>query len=88
VNVLPIGPPHFFCSNRAMCMLKLREWRKAERDAGLALGVDAGHVKSYMRRAAARNALGLHRAAMADLEAAREVDADGGQQRSPPPHRI
>lgn len=54
-------------SNRAMCWVKLKEWKKAELDCSLALQVDDAHVKSYQRRAAARNALGMHRAALADL---------------------
>jgi tetratricopeptide (TPR) repeat protein len=59
-------------SNRAMCWLKLKEWRKAEMDATLALQVDSAHVKSYQRRASARNALGMHRAALGDLTEALE----------------
>lgn len=64
-------------SNRAMCWIKVKEWRKAELDCTLALQVDPHHVKSLQRRAAARNGLGMHRAALTDLEAA--LDAlDGG----------
>ena len=65
-------------SNRAMCWIKLKEWRKAELDCTLALGVDPEHVKSLQRRATARNALGMHRAALSDLEAAVEAASEQG----------
>ena len=55
-------------------MLKLKEWRRAEADASLALLHDPRHVKSLQRRAAARSSMGLHRAALADLAAAAEGD--------------
>lgn len=55
-------------------MLKLKEWRRAEADASLALLHDPRHVKSLQRRAAARSSMGLHRAALADLAAAAEAD--------------
>ena len=61
-------------SNRALCMLKLKEWRRAEADASLALLHDPRHVKSLQRRAAARSSMGLHRAALADLAAAAVAD--------------
>ncbi|KAF0685262.1 Aste57867_22806 [Aphanomyces stellatus] len=61
-------------SNRAMAHLKLQQFAKAESDCDLALRIDAAHVKSLVRRATARNALGKHHAALADLEAALEVE--------------
>ena len=64
-------------SNRAMCMLKLKEWKKAETDCSLALQVDPAHVKSYQRRASARNAMGMHRAALGDLASGVANDTDG-----------
>ncbi|OQR90010.1 RNA polymerase II-associated protein [Thraustotheca clavata] len=57
-------------SNRAMAHLKLKEYLKAEQDTTLAIQIDANHVKSYSRRATARNALGKHHLALLDLEAA------------------
>lgn len=63
-------------SNRSMCYIKLKEWRKAVTDATLALKVDPHHTKSLQRRAVARNALGMHRAALGDLDlAATQADA-------------
>jgi hypothetical protein len=45
----------------------LHEWRRAADDASLALTLNPAHVKSWMRRAAARNGLGQHEAALRDL---------------------
>ncbi|CAM9177812.1 unnamed protein product, partial [Chrysoparadoxa australica] len=60
-------------SNRAMAYIKLREFLKAEQDCTLALRIDPQHAKSFQRRACARNALGMHRAALADLIQAGEL---------------
>ncbi|CAM9307352.1 unnamed protein product [Ectocarpus sp. 6 AP-2014] len=68
-------------SNRAMANLKLKEFGKAESDADAALRVDPRHVKSLQRRAAARNALGKHRAALGDLQTAAEIDPTSKQVR-------
>eukprot|EP00752_Nemacystus_decipiens_P011197 g9950.t1 len=68
-------------SNRAMAYLKLKEFGKAEADCDSALRVDPRHVKSLQRRAAARNALGKHRAALADLQTAAEIDPSSKQVR-------
>lgn len=54
-------------SNRAMALLKLKEFANAEADCSSALALDAAHVKSLTRRGTARNALGRHRAAFADF---------------------
>ncbi|RLO06313.1 hypothetical protein DYB28_015053 [Aphanomyces astaci] len=62
-------------SNRAMAHLKLQQFGKAEADCTAALAVDGGHVKSLVRRASARNALGKHHAAFADLESALKLDS-------------
>ena len=62
-------------SNRAMTYLKLKEFANAELDASAAILIDARHVKSYLRRASARNALGKHRAAFLDLKCAQKLDA-------------
>mmetsp|Transcript_15489 Transcript_15489/g.20100 ORF Transcript_15489/g.20100 Transcript_15489/m.20100 type:complete len:534 (+) Transcript_15489:830-2431(+) len=68
-------------SNRAMCWLKLKEWRKAEMDATLALQIDCKHIKSFQRRASARNAMGMHRAALGDLsESLDYANEEGGGQ--------
>ena len=54
--------------------LQLKEFGKAEADGNAALKLDPRHVKSLQRRAAARNALGKHRAALSDLQSAAEID--------------
>ncbi|CAM9932977.1 unnamed protein product, partial [Ectocarpus sp. 4 AP-2014] len=60
---------------------QLKEFGKAESDADAALTVDPRHVKSLHRRAAARNALGKHRAALGDLQTAAEIDPTSKQVR-------
>lgn len=54
--------------------LQLKEFVKAEADSDAALRVEPRHVKSLQRRAVARNALGKHRAALADLQYAAQID--------------
>ena len=54
-------------SNRAMAYIKLKEYLRAESDCTSALSIEPKHVKSLIRRATARNALGKHRAALQDL---------------------
>ena len=61
-------------SNRAMAYLKLKEYLKAETDCTCALKINSEHVKSLCRRATARNSLGKHRAAVADLLLAQEYE--------------
>ena len=48
-------------SNRAMAYLKLREFDKAEADVNCAIAIEPRHVKSLLRRATARSALGKFR---------------------------
>ena len=60
-------------SNRAMAYLKMKEYIRAEVDCNSALSIEPGHVKSLVRRATARNALGKHRAALSDIYAAMEI---------------
>lgn len=60
-------------SNRAMAYLKTKDFINAERDSKSALNIEPGHIKSYIRRATARNALGKHRGALQDLDRAYEV---------------
>jgi tetratricopeptide (TPR) repeat protein len=55
-------------SNRAQCRLHARDYRAALEDASAALRCDPTHVKSWLRRAAARSALGQPAAAARDLE--------------------
>ena len=45
-------------SNRAMAYLKLKEYGKAEKDCSCALSIEPTHVKSLLRRANAKNAIG------------------------------
>lgn len=66
-------------SNRAMCYLKLKEYKKAIADTTLALKYDSAHIKSLLRRATARNALGYHRQALLDVQHARELDPKNKQ---------
>ena len=65
------GSPLGF-SNRAQAFLKMKEYRRAEGDATLALRADPAHGKSYLRRAAARTGLGKLRAALLDIQTCRE----------------
>jgi tetratricopeptide (TPR) repeat protein len=69
-------------SNRAMAFLKNREFAKAEDDCTLALKVDPAHVKSFLRRGTARNALGKHRLALLDFEKSAELDPKNRQIQS------
>merc|ERR1711907_414339 len=55
-------------------MGKIKEYSKAEVDASCALNIEPDHLKSLLRRATARNALGKHRAAMLDLLKAEELE--------------
>eukprot|EP00602_Paraphysomonas_sp_CaronLab_P001043 CAMPEP_0185033398 /NCGR_PEP_ID=MMETSP1103-20130426/22309_1 /TAXON_ID=36769 /ORGANISM="Paraphysomonas bandaiensis, Strain Caron Lab Isolate" /LENGTH=570 /DNA_ID=CAMNT_0027569655 /DNA_START=49 /DNA_END=1758 /DNA_ORIENTATION=- len=66
-------------SNRAMAYLKLHDNVKAEIDCTSALRIEATHVKSLLRRATARNALGKHRAAVLDLRTAASIDPTNKQ---------
>lgn len=68
------GKNYIAFSNRAMAYLKLKEYHRAESDCNLALLLVPNHTKSLLRRATARNALGKHRAALADLMTALEED--------------
>lgn len=61
-------------SNRAQCALQLKDYVSALEDASAALRADPTHVKSWLRRAAARNALGQPGAASRDLEVACALD--------------
>lgn len=69
-------------SNRAMCHIKTKEFAKAEDDCTLALKQDLKHVKSYTRRASARNGLGRHREALLDLEIASQIEPNNKQVKS------
>ena len=65
-------------SNRAMAYLKMKEYIRAEVDCNSALSIEPSHVKSLVRRATARNALGKHRAALRDLYAAMDLAQEAG----------
>lgn len=60
-------------SNRAMAYLKMKDYLNAEKDCSCALGIEPNHIKSYTRRAMARNALGKHRGALQDLNYCLEI---------------
>lgn len=53
-----------------MASLKLKKFHAAEADCDAALRLEPAHIKSLQRRATARDALGKHRAALADLQLA------------------
>lgn len=61
-------------SNRAMAYIKLNEYENARTDCSSALRLDETHVKSYMRRGTARNALGQHKAAFLDFQKVKELE--------------
>ena len=75
------GRNYIAFSNRAMAYLKLKEYHRAESDCSSALSLCPTHAKSLLRRATARNALGKHRAALADLLAAQDADPANKQTR-------
>ncbi|TDH74194.1 uncharacterized protein CCR75_001178 [Bremia lactucae] len=66
-------------SNRAMAYLKIHEYINAENDCTEAVKSDPTHVKSYMRRGTARNALGRHRLALLDFHRAATLDSKNRQ---------
>ena len=68
-------------SNRAMAYIKLKEYLRAESDCTSALSIEPQHVKSLIRRATARNALGKHRAALQDLIDASDHEPSNKQVR-------
>lgn len=61
-------------SNRAMTYLKLKEYKNAEEDCDFSLKLDNTFVKSYYRRALAKNGECKHRSAVMDLKKALEID--------------
>lgn len=69
-------------SNRAMAYIKLKEYGKAEKDCNCALSIDPTHVKTMLRRATAKNAVGKHRSAIEDLKKALELDIGNKLARS------
>lgn len=68
-------------SNRAMAYIKLKEYLRADSDCKSALAIEPTHVKSLIRRATSRNALGKHRAALQDLLAATDLEPANKQVR-------
>mmetsp|Transcript_17496 Transcript_17496/g.34397 ORF Transcript_17496/g.34397 Transcript_17496/m.34397 type:complete len:565 (-) Transcript_17496:310-2004(-) len=66
-------------SNRAMALLKLKDYSSSEMDCCSALELDPQHVKSLTRRGTARNALGRHRAAYIDFLRVRELEPHNRQ---------
>ena len=70
------GRPHSTAAlaNRSLAHLKLRDHCACIADATLALRQDPAHVKCWLRRATARNALGQHAFALSDLEVASALD--------------
>ena len=66
-------------SNRAMAYLKLKAFQDSEADCCAALDIDPLHVKSLLRRATARNALGRHKAAFLDITKVFKLDSNNRQ---------
>ncbi|KAF5300924.1 hypothetical protein FQR65_LT09087 [Abscondita terminalis] len=56
-----------FYANRALCYLKIENYKEAESDCTSALQLDKTYVKAYQRRAAAREALNQLTEAHSDL---------------------
>jgi tetratricopeptide (TPR) repeat protein len=73
-RALAAAPSWSAYANRAQAHASLKEHRPAVYDATAALRLNPTHVKSWYRRAAARNALGLHAAAERDLLVARLLE--------------
>lgn len=61
-------------SNRAMAYLKLKQYKNAEEDCNESIKIDNKYVKSYYRRALAKNGQSKHRSALNDLKIAIEID--------------
>lgn len=73
-RALAAAPSWSAYANRAQAHASLKEHRPAVYDATAALRLNPTHVKSWYRRAAARNALGLHASAERDLLVARLLE--------------
>lgn len=73
-RLLAARPSFAPLANRALAHLKLHDYRGAIADATGALRLDPFHTKSWMRRAAARSALGQYTLAAADLAIARALE--------------
>ena len=74
-RVLLAEPAHQAAlANRALAHLKLKAYSAAIMDATCALRLNPFHLKSWVRRATARNALGQHALAEQDLQAARALE--------------
>jgi tetratricopeptide (TPR) repeat protein len=73
-RVLAARPSFAPLANRALAYLKLHDYRGAIADSTDALRMDAFHTKSWMRRAAARSALGQYALAASDLAIARALE--------------
>lgn len=61
-------------ANRSQAYLYLKEYRLAIYDCNDSLRRNPTHVKSWMRRATARAALGMYESAVRDLSVARLLD--------------
>lgn len=61
-------------SNRAMCSLKLGEFKMAYEDCCESIGLDEKYMKSYLRRATALKKLKRYKEAMSDYKKALELD--------------
>jgi tetratricopeptide (TPR) repeat protein len=61
-------------ANRSLAYLKMKDYISCIADATLALRYDPFHIKSWMRRASSRNALGQHQLASTDLAVAFAIE--------------
>ncbi|XP_043086673.1 RNA polymerase II-associated protein 3 isoform X2 [Puntigrus tetrazona] len=66
-------------TNRAACFFRLKKFAVAESDCDLAIALDGKYVKAYVRRAAARAALGRHREALEDYEVVLKLDPENAE---------
>lgn len=65
-----------FYSNRAMALLKLKQFDKVEQDCNEAIFRDPAYLKTYLRRATARRQLGKLHEALADCQHALKLEPD------------
>eukprot|EP00949_MAST-11_sp_MAST-11-sp1_P004740 g4740.t1 len=79
-RVIALNPRNVIAySNRAMAHLRMNNYEKAEDDCDSALKLQSDHLKSWLRRGTARNALGRHRAALRDFETAMRLNPTNKQ---------
>ncbi|CAK8690561.1 unnamed protein product [Clavelina lepadiformis] len=66
-------------ANRAMAYLKLQKYVESEADCTLSLSLDPAYVKAYLRRGAARHALGKVQSAIKDFNDVLKLEPENKQ---------